>query len=390
MVVILSDIFNDSVKKNNTNVNYDYNGNDNTKNLAMIITSPWMPIVTEDFSHRFFKAGYLPVAPVNLSLCVLIILLNSLVLSQYFRKRTRATFVLFILISISDILTALGNAVFAGGVLVWSRDPDRHDTAMWWCMVVYRVIGLGGYSFSILLNTFLAVLRCIKICSPFHRVRMRAVVVVGVLYLIFLLTLTGYDLNTMYQDHTFNSFLTAWVLLVSFTEMYPHPGQTLSWDMSSLIGSNVGSKIMEFTLLAVLFVLPVLAVVFSVVIQVVVVEKLARKSRNSVVTTLWSHVNNTVLLLAGVFLLCNLATTVVIIITAVVDHLMEFDVESSFKFARLMFEIQAPLSTMMPLLNAFLTPVIIVARKKQSQRFMKDIFVLLKNMSRFGTHTRSE
>ena len=80
-------------------------------------TSTTWPVfhTTEQPMVKYFKLTYEEIAPVNIALSLLIVLFNSLVVAHYFHNRTKITFVLFLLISVSDIMTAVGNFVFAGG-----------------------------------------------------------------------------------------------------------------------------------------------------------------------------------------------------------------------------------------------------------------------------------
>ena len=143
----------------------------------------------------WFRLKYRNISPINAALCFLIVFLNSLAVSGYYQRQNRKkiTFVLFLMISISDITTAVGNLVFSGGVIMWSRDTETYDAMMWWCLVFYRATGLLGYSCSVLLNTLLAVLRALKLYNPFYQPRFLVVVIIGVVYVTLLIALTGYD-----------------------------------------------------------------------------------------------------------------------------------------------------------------------------------------------------
>ena len=273
-------------------------------------TSATWPVfhTTEQPMVKYFKLTYEKIAPVNIALSLLIVLLNSLVVAHYFHNRTKITFVLFLLISVSDIMTAVGNFAFAGGILLWATDINTYDNFMWWCLIVYRLVGLLGYSCSILFNTFLAVLRSVKVCNPFYQPKIWLLKLSGLLYILLLLGLTAYDLDMVIRNQGFSSFLNLWYFVASVEERSPYPGSTIPWGIFVASGfSNTLSSIVQFTILSVIYILPVAVVMVSMIIQVYIgVLRTQARNDESVVINDWSHVNTTVFLLASGLSLSNL------------------------------------------------------------------------------------
>ena len=355
-------------------------------NNKSITTPTWSTIsTTESDDERYFKLSYRNIAPINIILCALIIVLNGLVVYRYYKNRTKITFLLFFLISISDIMTAIGNFFFAGGVILWSRDPENYDKMMWWFIVVYRVAGLLGYSCSILLNTLLAVLRSIKIYNPFYRPSMLAVVIIGVMYALLLIAFTVFDLYTMSLNSYFSNFLNLWYFISPFEEMYPFPGQTIPWTLFIGYGFNSTlSTIIQFTILSVIYMIPVVLVIISVMVQIYigVQHSRSRPSDTAIPLNDWAHVNTTVFLLASVFLMCNSALTFAAMMVFIISKNMDINYVNFRSIAKLMMEIQGPVTTVLPLFNAVLTPVIIVLRNRG---LLADIVGRIRSLCTFRT-----
>lgn len=328
---------------------------------------------------RYFKLSYGTIAPVNIILAIVIIILNSGVMFHYFNNRTKISFVLFLLISFSDIMTAIGNLVFAVGTLVWTTDIKTYDTTMWWCFLVYRVFGLLGYSLSILFNTFLAVLRSIKIYNPFYQVKIWPLIVFGLLYMLLLIGLTGYDIYSLCLNPIFDNYLGYWFYISSIEERSPYPGSTIPWAVSIAFGfSNKWSFIVQYIILALLYFIPVCTVMVSVMIQIHVgvlrTQSTSRSDGNTIND--WAHMNITVFLLAAVFLSCNSALSFMTVILYILKKGIN-DATYYNSVSEVASEVQGAVSTILPLLNAILMPAIIMARNKWLQR---DILSRIKSL----------
>ena len=350
-----------------------------------LTVTTWPTIfTTESDRKRLFRLSYRSIAPVNVTLCFLILLFNSLVVSHYFKNRTKITSVLFLLISISDIMTAVGNLFFAGGVVLWSSDTEAYDYVMWWFFVVYRVLGLFGYSCSIFLNTVLAVLRTIKVYDPFYRPRIVVLLVVGVVYAAILMGLTGFDLYTMFlSDPSFRNFLFLWYFISPFEEMYPFPGQTIGWTVFIADDfTKQASTATQFSILSVIYMIPISAVFISMMVQVHIGVQHSQTGRDEarMAITDWVHVNTTVFLLAAVFLTCNSALTLAAAMVLIVGNSIDLEALDSQQYRTvtgLIMKIQGPTTTILPLLNAVLTPLIIISRNRQ---LLRKIAVRMRNM----------
>ena len=326
-------------------------------------------------ARKYFLLAYKNIAPLNLALSVLIILLNSLVIAHYYKNRSRLTFIIFVLISICDILTAAGNIVFAGGSLLWSSDSERYDGVMWWCYIGYRVVGILAYSCSIYFNTLLAVLRSITIYNPFYRPQVSIMQIVSTIYILLLLSLTAYDiyiLAYLTTTKTFSDLIVFWFMLVSLASVATFPGQTISWSVWISTGFKTEpSAGIECTLLTVQYLLPVLFILVSMVVQVITGWKRAR-AREDTETVLidWAHINTTVFLLAVLTFLCNTPLS----ISSIMIQVLMTTCTAPADWVYSMF---GALQTLLPLLNAVLSPLIIVSRNERIRQDIRNYFVAI-------------
>ena len=336
------------------------------KNISLALTT-WSDI-TETHEISIFKQSYLHIAPINMTLGVLIVFLNSLVVSHYYKNRSKVTCTLLLLISISDIATALGHIVFSVGVILWSKNTRLLDKMMWWCLVTFRVAGLLGYCSSILFNTLLAVLRTIKIYNPFYSPRLKPVVAFGLGYISVLIALTGFDMYTFHLNPTFLQVLTLWFFITPFEEMYVYPGQTIAWTVFIFEGFGRRlSTIVQFAILSLISLIPVLTTLASMIVQIYIGYQRSRNrgSDTAVVINDWAHVNTTVFLLATVFFVCNSSLSLATLITYFLSQHYDPANDIDFCYISTLVEVQSAATSLLPLLNAFLTPVIIIGRNRQ-------------------------
>ena len=312
-------------------------------------------------NFMLFKQTYQHVAPVNISLSFLVLLYNALVISYFYQNCKKLTPLLFFLIALSDVVTAVGHIVFDSAALAFAESGEstkNSDFIMMFCFVVYRVLALGGNSCSVFLNVLLAALRTEKVVAPFRRTNMVAVKVAGVMWVLLLMTLTLTD--------CINIVPLGWnvVFFMGFDKMdnplmaaINYPGQTIPWVL------NNHKIILQITFLCVFYLLPVLTVFISMVVQFANTTRLCCpcvEDEDRILTTDWVHVNTTVFLLALVFLISNSATSV----SALFVSGKYF--KENFKHWIIILTV---FSTTLPLLNALLSPLIIITRSRNLRTY---------------------
>ena len=316
-----------------------------------------------DIAKKCFELAYKDIAPANITLGLLIIILNCLVIAYYRRNISKLTPALFVCIACCDISAAVGNIVFGVGVLLWFHGPKSSaEATMWWCYVTYRAVGLLGYAASIFFNTLLAVSRTVFICNPFYQLNFVVMKALAGGFLTFLVALTIFDVYFLVDitpEMNFTQVIVFFFFVVSLMASSTFPGQAIAWHV--YIGSHLNAAptaAVEFTLLSLIYLLPVLAVFVSMLVQVIVVVRRSRARSDDGEGgghfDDWSHINTTVFLLASLFLVCNAALTIDTFIVQLVYHGPDFNPAE--------YRVFGIVQTVLPLLNSLLSPVIIVSR----------------------------
>ena len=165
----------------------------------------------------------------------------------------------------------------------------------------------------------------------------------------------------------FPDFLLLWYINDIFKTSFLFPGQTIPWYILQLYEfETTTSTIAEVTILSLIYFIPVTTVMISAMVQLHVGVQHSRDAGTNIPLNNWAHINTTVLLLTAVFLICNSPSIAV------------FFVNNFWDLQRLKMEIVGSVTTILPLLNAVLTPVIIVTRNKDLLRDtikrMKSVF----------------
>ena len=353
-------------------------------NVSKITLMP-VPTGIRDNARKLFELTYKGISPVNITLSLLIILLNTLVIAYYRRKLNDLTPALFFSIAISDILTAVGSLLFAIGVLLWSADPAGQDETMWRFYLIYRTVGLGGYAASIFFNTLLSVTRSIVICNPFYQPKVLMMQVFSGAYLTFLVALGIFDVYFFVNGTSASSdkmhFISSLVFLYLVASSMSNStflGQGLAGYVYMGSFNKVDTSAVQYSLLTILYLLPVLVVLVSMVVQLVVVQRArARSSDTEHHLNNWSHINSTVFLLAVLFFFCNGALTADTIavqaLNVKTDQLLLSPTE---------LRVFGMVQTMLPLLNSLLAPVVLVSR---NPRMRQDIRMKVTGMFLRGT-----
>ena len=313
-----------------------------------------------------FKLSHYYAAPLNLLLCLVILVLNSAVLSHYLRNTAKLTSRLFLAISLSDMLTAVGNAVPAIAIILYFTGEIGHEPIQG-CLVFYRLVGLFGYCSSVFFNLLLAVLRTVKVINPFHGIRVTLLKVAVTLYMLALASVTIADVVCYYDfidrfinglDDVETFFLVIEIVLTGYT----YPGSAIVYMfIDSGYFENVDAIVEVFALL-IAYIIPVLIVLVCMVIQVGVgVKRTRNRESDQPIVNDWSHINTTVILLSALFFFCNSAMSVAQLLQVLSPGTMSLTAKTKFYLCPL----NGVLSITFPLLNACFFPVIILARNEQ-------------------------
>ena len=273
--------------------------------------------------------------------CILLsfitVTLNIFVIDYYRRSRRSFVPLLYILISGVDILTAVGVIHQSVAVALFTRGVITERTLDHNTVFCYTLVSLC-YKSSIFYNVVLAVSRTVMILKPFHQIRVKVVVVVCLVYNLMWVGLAGYDIHQSYvvfKDFSYNVYFVSPVMgmeLIHAVKKYP-----------PLVGLSV-----MILLLVVPFLLPVLITMVTCILQV-----LSLHSPDMVTNNNQRHVTITIILMSALFVICNSAFSIFILLFIFTDMTGDNFVVYTVTFG-----------TVLPILNAALNPVIIISRSK--------------------------
>ena len=303
------------------------------------------------------KAGlepYFSAAAPCIILSVITIVLNIFVINFYRTKKTSLVPLLYSMIAGADILTGLGVIHQSIAISLFTRDIISESTLDYNTVVCYTLTQLS-YRSSVFYNLVLAVSRTVVILRPFHRINTKTVLLVCVLYVIPWIIIAGIDI---YQLH---------VVCGVYTPVYmtlPLMGTGLIFIMEHFEEHLKIFVRTLFVLLVVLpFVIPVILIIITCIIQVVSVNRPSQFP----VSSNQRHVTITVIMMSTLFVICNsgLYGFFFTIIGHTSSNYGHFEVSNYYFIAVTIC------STVLPMINTSINPVIIISRSGE----LKESFV---------------
>ena len=301
------------------------------------------------------------VVPINIPLCILVLAVCSTVLTYYWRNRGTLTNTLFLLITAADLVTCVGHLILMICCVLMSRGIYAISVKV--CVVIHTLLALLGYASSILLNMILAVLRTVKISFPFHQVKVGTLKIAVTLLVGVLVLLSVYDVWYVILDYVESTFFP-WLFLWENVEI-SFVGHNLPYNPPYIMVRNL--------LVGWIYLGPIGVVIICLVTQFIVTWYRARaRDPDHPVVTDWSRVNTTVSIISAVFLVCNSGIAILQIYYQ--NFAYAYPSNSAWSVCKLM------ISTTLPLMNALLTPLIILARSRELRR---NVMLMIRRALRF-------
>ena len=295
----------------------------------------------------------------TIPLCIMTITLNIFIIKFYRKSELTIVPLLYTLIASLDIVCAIGVIYKYLAILV--KPSDIH------AMIFYFLIQVS-YRCSVFCNLVLAVTRTIMILNPFYQINLKMVKLACILYAVPWIVLNGVNIHELSDRY--------------YTRIFEHGfliGEGLSRKIIHLVNEDVFSNLyfiiwIQPDLIA--FIVPVIIVIITCIIQVISVRKSSQFPNSSN----QRHVTITVLLMSSLFVVCNsvhsgyLATLTAAILTGDSDLWNALITGNTFG---VIFMLSA---SVFPMLNAALNPVIIITRSSGLRRSFLDF---LRRMQRW-------
>ena len=327
--------------------------------------------VRDSGNEQFYRRLFQLVLPFNVPLCILTLPICLITLTYYWRNRGTLTNTLFLIITAADLVTWLGNVTLLVYALLLSQGMISTSGVF---MGIQMTSSLMGTTTSVHLTMVLVVVRTIKISLPFYRVKVKALsIYLGIIIcLIIILSIP----SVWYIIFSLRSLLIRhrpWgVLWQSVMQVYV--GLDLSTFLRVICNLSISftqSNVMEKFMLVLFYLCPLSVVFTCLIAQLVITLRRARaRDPEDPVVTDWTHVNITVVLLSTTFLVCNSGT-------AALQIYNQTGVQRNYSLNMCAWELIS--YTILPLLNAFLAPTIMLLR---SQEMRRNVVVMIRRAFR--------
>ena len=264
------------------------------------------------------------------------------------------------MIASADILTAVGVIHQSVAFLLFVKGVIGVNSIDIHAVVFYTVIQIS-YRSSVFYNLVLAVSRTVMILRPFVQIKIGAVKVACVLYIVPWLILAALDINQFYLVE--NQFVRRMSI-----------GYILSTGKSIVFKYlyNVRNEALILYLIVnlpevIAFIIPVLIIFITCVVQLVSLHRSSRfpASNNQ------RHVTITVILISTLFVVCNSTSHGLILY-------LYFPIDvNSYIVTRAAASV---LGTVLPILNAALNPIIIITRSNGLRVKFKETMRQIKSL----------
>ena len=289
--------------------------------------------------------------------------LDLFVINYYRKSKLSLVSLLYTLISIVDIATAIGISHQSISVMLFTQGSISLSTLDSNAYIFNPMFQLS-YRTAVFYNLVLSVSRTVIMLQPFYRIKIKTVAVVCVLYLVIWIMIAGVDAYVFYllQSAGLLGNISTIVLL--------YPTLNLGFGLSTFLGLSLFGTlaINIFSLLV-----PALIITLTCIIQVLILYR-SRNVTSSV--TNQRHVTITVIMMSTLFVICNssLYLWYVYLMIVVGD---EYSIKMSTSAA-----LYGILGTVFPILNAAFNPVIIISRCNGLRKsFIKTFPVFKKRIS---------
>ena len=287
----------------------------------------------------------------SILLSIMTITLNIFVINYYRKSDLSVVSLLYTLIAIMDIICAIGTIHKFIAVLLFYKDLISGRNLDVNAMIFYFFTQVS-YRCSVFCNLVLAVSRTLLILKPFYQINIKVVKIACVLCSVLYIFLDGINM------HEFDEYY--------FGEMYSNAfliGSGLAFKLVSAINEDNFHSYLIVSILPDLigFMIPVIIVIITCIIQVISL----RRSNQFPTSSNQRHVTITVLLMSTLFVLCNSALSVYLLLLLVIIITGNDELRQIWASEKAFPSVSVVSGTVLPILNAALNPVIIISRSNE-------------------------
>ena len=267
---------------------------------------------------------------------------------------------MYMMISTADIANAVGMLHHSIALLLFASRSINTGTMVWNFNISYSVISLA-YRTSVFYNVVLGVSRTICILDPFYRIKKKVVIVSCIVYPLIWVGVIGYDVCAPLFDETAVSGTEQMIglLVLPLTGIRP------------ILYARVALERVKYYTLSIIFVavpflLPVVVVVVTCVIQIASLYKSSMGVNDN-----QRHVTVTILMMSVLFVISNSAFALYMVL-CVFDGFHKF-FDNGAGDSKILFLYAAVLGSLLPIINAAFNPVIIAVRSSGMRKDFREM-----------------
>ena len=296
---------------------------------------------------------YIYTSAPSILLSIMTITLDLFVIKFYWKRELTVVSLLYTIIASLDVLTAIGVIYLHVTILLYEYEKEFISDRIGVANVVISTFFLQvGYRCSVFSNLVLAVSRTIMILKPFYQIDIKKVKLACILYAVAWILLFGLDAHVLFsREGDVEGIIDITNILI---------GQGVAFEIETRISGYLFQMIYDILLILpilVAFLIPVIIVIITCIIQVVTL----RRSSQFPTSSNQRHVTITVLRMSTLFVICNSPLT---------SYLVGGYIIYIFHY----YSILVIFATVLPILNAAFNPVIIITRSSGMRRKFSDSF----------------
>ena len=322
--------------------------------------------VSDIFSETDFAFAVTNILPV-----VMILLLNVFVVRHYKNQYKKFVPCMYLLNSLCDGLMAIFVLVQSGLIIQFYQNETVVDivtSAATHVTVIATILLSVFYRVSIFVNVLLCVARTIKIKYPFYIVKMKLAMLSVAAYFLVWLAVATYDYYKIADKEEGQNQMTKNYIV--FGKLGAEIGGTLivTYDMPN--EKNGIKTVYGATALFMIILIPfIIPCICSLVCLFIMVSSLRKPSLNENSAARQKHVTITVTWITFLFVVCNSIATLYFLFGEYIYIKILENEEPDYQ------EYIYPLLNLtLPLLNAAVSPLIIILRSQDLKNGLKDTF----------------
>ena len=333
--------------------------------------------LTMKMDTLIFKGVFFSLAPLNITLGVVVVVHNIIIFANYYKDKTKLIAGLFMGIATADILKAQGEIVMSVVSILVNMGLVGQE-ALYKSLLYYMITTLPGVNWSKLFNLTIAITLTVQLVKPFDRIntsRLKKVLALCCAVITLLHISDMVATLVFFESNVPLAFITK--VFRYLIEGFNFPGLPTIVAVLCMPDQNGVSKCArsnnkiefesKYNCLVYIYVtldicIP-LAVLICMIIQIRYLKRMLRQNAtSSSMSSTANHVTVTVLWVSVLFFLCNVAYFLMAIVWPHFDHIGYVHPDRFWVNVGILLGFA---EFTLPLMYALIYPIILISRKPE-------------------------